>query len=69
MDGMEGADDLPVMPIVEEPEEEPFINPVDTDLWYDYKAHNGNEPILLALMIKVKSDEKDRNGKCIEYTM
>ena len=42
---------LPV-PVEEEPEEEPFIPPVEKVLWYDYKAHNGKEPILLALMVK-----------------
>lgn len=40
----------------EEPEEEPFIPPVDKVLWYDFKAHNGKDPILLALMVKGEND-------------
>ena len=44
--------------VEEEPEEEPFIPPVDVSLWYNFDAYNRSEPILLALMIKGPNDEK-----------
>ena len=44
--------------IEEEPEEEPFIPPVDVSLWYNFDAYNRSEPILLALMVKGPNDEK-----------
>ena len=43
--------------VEEEPEEEVFIPPLDKDLWYDFSTHNGQDPILLALMIKGENDE------------
>ena len=57
-EGEEGAaaeDPAPVEP--EEPEEQPFIPPLDKELWYDFSTHNGQDPILLALMIKGPNDE------------
>ena len=51
----EGENQKP--PVEEEPEEEPFIPPVEKELWYDFKAHNGKEPILLALMVKGDQDK------------
>jgi hypothetical protein len=44
--------------VEEEPEEEPFIPPVDVSLWYNFDAFNRSEPILLALMVKGPNDEK-----------
>jgi len=53
----EGLDE-PTPPVVEEKEEEeePFIPPVDVELWYEFSAHNGKDPILLALMVKGEND-------------
>lgn len=52
----EGADEA--TPIVEEePEEEPFVPPLDRELYYDFSTHNGKDPILLALMIKGENDK------------
>ena len=44
--------------IEDEPEEEPFIPPIDVSLWYNFDAYNRSEPILLALMVKGPNDEK-----------
>lgn len=51
----EGDDATPV--VEEEPEEEPFIPPLDRELYYDFNTHNGKDPILLALMIKGENDK------------
>ena len=40
-----------------EEEEEEFIPPLDRELFYDFRTHNGKDPILLALMIKGAEDE------------
>ena len=40
-----------------EEEEEEFIPPLDRELYYDFRPHNGKEPILLALMIKNEGDK------------
>jgi hypothetical protein len=54
-EGEEAQEETPV--VEEEPEEEPFIPPIDRELYYDFSTHNGKDPILLALMIKGKDDE------------
>jgi len=43
--------------VAEEPEEV-YEPPIDKVLFYDFKAHNGKDPILLALMIKGEGHTK-----------
>jgi len=40
----------------EEEEEEKIIPPVDKVLWYDFDAHDGKDPVLLALMHRGEGD-------------
>lgn len=49
--------EVPPEPVPEEPEEDPYVPPVDEVLYYDFQAHNGKDPILLALMVKGKNDK------------
>jgi len=44
--------------VEEEPEEEEWIPPEEATLYYDFKAHNAKDPILLALMIKGEGHDK-----------
>lgn len=53
----EGEEPEEPKPEEKEEEEEPFVPPVDRVLWYDFSAHNGKDPILLALMVKGENDK------------
>ena len=52
----EGAEGAEAVPVEEEEPEEVFIPPVDRVLFYYFSAHNGKDPILLALMVKGEKD-------------